>query len=207
MDNKALYKIECGLSILTAREGDRDNGCVINTVMQVATNPARVAISVSTKNLTCEMIERTGIFNLSILSEKVPFAQIKQFGYQSGRDANKMAGLSDSLRTANGLLSLPFFAVAILSGKVVETHDLGSHMLFIAEVTDAEVVSNDPMLSYDYYQRNIKPRPAAATAPAAGKVAWRCIVCGWIYVGDELPSDIVCKICGHGAEDFEKILI
>lgn len=207
IDNKALYKIGCGLAILTAKEGDKDNGCVINTVMQVASNPTRLAISVNARNLTCEMIERTGVFNLSLLSTKVPFAQIKQFGYQSGRDANKLAGLPDSLRTENGLFALPFFACAILSGKVVQVLDLGSHKLFIAELTEAKKVSDDPILTYDYYQDNIKPKPAESAAPKKGKTAWRCKVCGWIWEGEELPSDIVCEICGHGAEDFEKITI
>ena len=203
MDRKALYRIGYGLYVLTAREGEKDNGCIINTLVQVTGEPCWVSIAVNKANYTCGMIERTGLFNVSMLTEKADFRLFQRFGFQSGKDADKFAGLPCP-RLENGLLAVEETANAVLSGKVFSTVDLGTHLLFLADVTDARVLSGDESVTYSYYQRHIKPAPAPRPAAAAGKTVWRCPVCGHVYEGEELPADYVCPICKHAGSEFVK---
>jgi rubredoxin len=150
------------------------------------------------------MILRTGAFTVSILSEEASFDLFKHFGFQSGRDVNKFADFTDCKRGSNGILYVTAGTNGYLSGKVISTSDLGSHTLFIADVTDGEVLSKAPSATYAYYHAHIKPQPVG-TAPS-GKTIWRCVICGYEYEGDELPADFVCPMCKHGPEDFEKIV-
>ncbi len=204
MDMITMQKLSYGLFVLTAREGDKDNGCIINTATQVASEPNRIAIAVNKSNYTHDMILRTGEFTVSILSEQASFDLFKHFGFQSGRDVNKFADFTDCKRGANGILYVTAGTNGYLSGKVISTSDLGSHTLFIADVTDGEVLSKAPSATYAYYHAHIKPQPVG-TAPS-GKTIWRCVICGYEYEGDELPADFVCPLCKHGPEDFEKIV-
>ena len=197
MDTKALFNITYGLYVLTVKQGEKDNGCIVNSVMQVAEKPVRLAVSVSKQNLTCEMLKESGVFNLSCLTTEADFELFKRFGFQSGRDADKFQGMSGLKRSENGLYYLSENTNAFLSGKVVEMSDLGTHMLFIAEVTDGEVLSDGWGCSYAYYQADIKPKPAPAK-----KKSWVCEVCGYVYEGEEVPDDFVCPICKHGKEAF-----
>ena len=135
MNEKAFYNLTYGLFLLTAREGERDNGCIINTAVQVANDPARISISVIKQNLTCEMILRTGQFNVSAITNKADFELFKRFGMQSGRDMDKFADFTWTDRSENGLLYLTGPSNAFFSAKVTEYFDLGSHILFVAEVT------------------------------------------------------------------------
>ncbi len=199
MNNDALFKIGYGLYLLSASENGHDNACIINTVSQVTCSPCRLTIVVNKANLTHDMIINTGVFNLSVLTEETPFDIYKQFGYQSGRTVDKLANMNLP-RSANGLVYLNYDANAYISGKVISTTDLGSHTLFLAEVTAAEVLNNQPSVTYDYYQKHVKPAPQ----PAAKK-GFRCKICGYIYEGDTLPPDFICPWCKHGAADFEKI--
>ncbi len=197
-----MYQISYGLFVLTAREGEKDNGCIINTAMQVTTNPNRITITVNKSNLTHDMIMRTGVFNVSVISERADFSLYQRFGFQSGRDADKFSGFEDfTIRTENGLRCVLYGANAYLCCKVVSATDLGTHTLFVADVTDGDVVSRDPSATYAYYQSSVKPR---VEAPAKGAVRWVCKVCGYVYEGDPLPVDFVCPICKHGAQDFER---
>jgi len=200
MDKKAIYKLTYGLFLLSAREGDRDNACVVNTVQQAASDPVRLSVAVINTNYTREMISRTGVFNVSVLDKDTPFSAFEQFGFQSGRDTDKLKDYWFK-RTDNGLVYFPQFANAVFSAKVVDSMDLGSHTLFIGEVTDAIKLSDAGSLTYERYQSEIKPKKPA---PAETK-GWRCTVCGYIYEGEELPADFVCPVCKHGAEVFEKI--
>ena len=200
MDRKAFYKLSYGLFLLTARAFGKDNGCIINTAVQAASDPKQISICVINQNFTCDLIKQTGIFNLSVLTESTPFDVFQTFGMQSGRDLDKFAGAGEE-RTANTLRYLPQ-ANAVFSCVVSSSFDLGSHTLFVADVVDAKVLSDEPSATYDYYQSNIKPKPQAKTA---AKTAWQCKVCGYIYEGEELPADFVCPLCHHGPEDFEKI--
>lgn len=201
MDAKAMFKFSYGLFVLSARENGFDNGCIINTAMQVTVAPNQIAITVNKTNKTHDMIHATGVFNLSMLSEQTPFSIFQRFGFQCGRNVDKFAGFDQKKRSENGLYYITDYANAYVSGKVVREVDLGTHTLFIAEVTEAEVLSDIPSVTYTYYQEHIKPQPEA---PKNGKTVWVCKVCGYVYEGEELPPDFICPICKHGAADFEK---
>lgn len=203
-DPKAMYAMSYGLFVLTARRGEQDNGCIINTGIQVTSQPNRVLIAVNKSNFTHDMILETGAFNLSVLTEKADFSLFQRFGFQSGRDVDKFQGFAHTLRTENGLLAVTEGTSAWLSCKVASTVDLGTHTLFVADVTDGDTLSREPSATYAYYQANIKPRPAAP-ATESGKKRWVCTVCGYIYEGDSLPEDFICPICKHPASDFEPV--
>lgn len=199
MNPKALFNITYGLYVLTARQGEKDNGCIVNTVMQVAEKPVRLAVAVNKGNLTCEMIRSTGLLNVSALTTEANFALFQRFGFQSGRAADKFQGLSGLKRSENGLYYLTENTNAFLSAKVTETHDLGTHFLFIAEVTDGEVLSDGWGCSYAYYQADIKPKPAPVK-----KTSWVCEICGYVHEGETVPDDFICPICKHGKEAFKR---
>ena len=144
-----------GLYVLTAGDAN-DNGCIIDAAAQVAEDPARIAISVRKDNYTKEIIEKTGAFNLSVLTEDVPFDTVKHFGMQSGRDVDKFKNFTAVKRSHNGLLYVAENTNAFLSCKVVSTSDLGSHMLFVGEVTESKVLSDKPSCTYTHYRNSIK---------------------------------------------------
>mgnify|MGYP002530440059 CR=1 FL=1 len=198
----ALFKFQYGLFALSAREGDKDNACVINTAIQMANKPERISISVIKANYTCGMIERTGVFNLSLLTKEVPFAFFQHFGFQSGADVDKFADWTDCARSDNGLYYINRYTNAMFSCRVVESYDQGSHRLFIAEITESKLFSNDETVTYDYYRSHIKPAPPKL-APAE-KATWVCSVCGYVYEGETLPADFICPLCKHPASDFVK---
>ena len=197
MDDKALYKITYGLFLLTAQENGMDNGCIINTAIQVANNPTRIAIAAIQNNKTHDMILNTGIFNLSSITNAANFQLFQHFGMQSGRTVNKFADFSDVARSDNKLFYLTKASNMYLSAKVVEHFDLGSHTLFIAELTDGQVLSDEPSCTYDYYQNHIKPKPVTSQ-----KASWVCSICGYVHEGEELPDDFICPLCHHGKDDF-----
>ena len=199
MDQKAFYKLTYGLFLLTAREEGRDNGCIINTAIQAANDPPRLAFSVQKGNLTHDMIARTGAFAISSISTSATFDLFRRFGMQSGREVDKFEGFDDVERGANDLLYLTRGANMTMSGRVVDQMDLGSHTLFIGEVGDAVVLSDEPSCTYAYYQSDIKPQKQEK------KKGWVCTVCGYVYEGDPLPADFICPWCKHGAEDFEPV--
>lgn len=202
IDQNAMFKLSYGLFVLSARDGARDNGCIINTVMQVTDTPKRIAIAVNKANLTHDMIAKTGEFTLSVLSENAAMDTFKRFGFQSGRDADKFAGLEGVQRAANGINYITGESNALISGKVISTQDLGTHTLFVADVTEARVLDDAPSATYAYYFEHIKPKPQPAISEQKG---WVCKICGYVYEGEELPADFICPLCKHGVEDFEKI--
>ena len=207
MDSKAMFKLTYGLFVLTSADGDKDNGCITNTAIQVTSEPNRIAIAVNKANFTHDMMKKAGKFNISVLSQKASFDTFKRFGFQSGRDVNKFEGYEGNFKRAeNGILYVTEGTNAFLSAKIYETMDLGTHTLFIADVTDMEVLDSASSCTYEYYQSNIKPKPQAPAKPE-GKTAWRCTVCGYIYEGDEIPADFICPWCKHPASDFEKITV
>lgn len=205
MDKEAMYKLSYGLFVLTANEGGKDNGCIINTGMQLTTEPNRIAFAVNKANYTHDMIKNTRKLTISVISEEADFELFKRFGFQSGRDVDKFEGFAQCERGANGVYFINKGTNAYISAWVQETVDLGSHTLFIAQVTDMHVLSDVPSATYAYYQTNIKPKPEKKGTTADGKTIWRCTVCGYEYVGDELPADYICPICKHPASDFEKV--
>lgn len=198
MDEKAMYKLTYGLFVLTSKRDGRDNGCIINTAGQVTASPNRISVAVNKQNLTHDFIRDSGEFNISILSEKVQFETFKHWGMQSGRDTDKMLSVEFE-RSANGIAYITNGANAFISAKVVQSVDLGSHTLFIADVTDGAVFSEDESATYAFYQKNIKPK---SRENAEKKKGYICTVCGYIYEGEPLPDDFICPVCKHPASDF-----
>lgn len=206
MDKKAMYKLSYGLFVLTARDGEKDNGCIINTAIQAASEPNQLSICVNKANYTHDMIERTGKFTVSVLSEQADFELFKRFGFQSGRDVDKFTNFTGCARGADGLYYITDGTNAYISVTVDKTVDLGSHTMFIGEITDMAVLSDTPSTTYEYYQNHIKPKPQAVGKTNEGQTIWRCRICGYEYVGEEIPDDFICPICKHPASDFEKIV-
>lgn len=205
MDNKALYKLSYGVFFLASKgkTNNKANGCITNTCIQVANSPTRVAVSVLNTNYTCGLIKESGVFTISLLDETTTFETIKHWGFQSGRNVDKLEGLN--LPTdINGVVFLPWQTTAVISCKVIEKHELGSHTLFIAEVVDAKVLSEKNPLTYSDYQNNLKPK-SQSPAKENKIIGWKCKICGHIYNGNTLPEDYLCPICGHSKDDFEPI--
>jgi len=203
LDPRVVQKFSYGLFVLSAKDGAKDNGCIINTGLQLTSAPMRMSIAVNKAGFTHDMIFKTGEFNLSVLSQKVPFTTFQRFGFQSGRDVEKFEGYEANVkRSENGIYYVTEGTNAFMSGKVINKIDCGTHTLFIADIVDGEVLSNDLSATYQYYFDNIKPKPEAKPAEKKG---WRCKVCGYVYEGEELPKDFICPICHHGVEDFERI--
>lgn len=207
MDKKAMYKLSYGLFVLTAKDEEKDNGCIINTAIQVSSMPNQLSICVNKANLTHDMIVKTGKFTVSVISQDAGFDLFKHFGFQSGKDVDKFKNFEKCKRGENSIYYITEGTNAYISVNVSKTEDLGSHTMFIGEITDMEVLSETPSVTYDYYLKNIKPQPENVGTTTDGKTIWRCTICGYEYVGEELPEDFVCPLCKHPASDFEKIII
>ena len=203
MDNKALFKLTYGVFVLGTTAGDKMNACITNTAMQVASNPDRIAICCINANYTCDLIKESGSFALTLLDQTTTFETIKHFGFQSGRDVDKFESLTPQL-DLNGNPYLGYQSCAVSSGKVVDSMDLGSHTMFIAEIDDMKVLSDNDPLTYADYHAHVKPKPEAVKTDKKIK-AWRCKICGYIYEGADIPDDFKCPLCGHPKEDFEPI--
>ena len=201
VEQNAMFSLSYGLFVLTARDGAKDNGCIINTVTQLTDSPKRISIAVNKANLTHDMIVKTGEFNVSVLSNDAPFALFQHYGFQSGRNTDKFAGVQGMARSTNGIYYIPYCTSAFLSAKVTQTVEFETHTLFIADVTEAKLLSNVPSMTYAYYFANVKPKPAVLQK----QTGWVCKICGWVYEGEELPPDLVCPLCKHGAADFERL--
>lgn len=205
MDKKAMYKLTYGLFVLTAKAEGKDNGCIINTAIQAASEPNQMSIAVNKANFTHDMIRQTGAFTVSIISQDANFELFKRFGFQSGKDVDKFEGFTGYGIGANGIRYITEGTNAYISVKVEKTEDLGSHTMFIGTITDMEVLSQTSSVTYEYYQNNIKPKPQAAGKTKDGETVWRCRICGYEYKGAELPEDFICPLCKHPASDFEKV--
>ena len=206
MDKKAIYKLSYGLFVLTAKEGEKDNGCIINTAIQAASTPNQLSICVNKANYTHDMIQRTGEFTVSVLAQDAEYELFRHFGFQSGREVDKFEKYTRCLRGKNGICYITEGTNAYISVKVNKTEDLGSHTMFIGEITDMEVLSEVPSVTYEYYLNHIKPKPQAVGTTESGQTIWRCTICGYEYVGEELPEDFICPLCKHPASDFEKVV-
>lgn len=198
-DLTALFRIGYGLYVVTSNDGKKDNGLIVNTVIQLTDTPNRVAVNINKANYSHHVIKQTGVLNVNCLSTEAPFSVFEQFGFQTGRSVDKFAGQTVH-RSDNGLVFLDKYINAFMSLKVEDYVDLGTHGMFICSVTEARVMSNQDTMTYTYYQNNVKPKPETE-----GKKGFVCKVCGYIYEGDELPADYICPLCKHGAADFEPI--
>lgn len=205
IEKEAMYKLTYGLFVLTTTDGVKQNGCIVNTVSMLTDNPKRIVVFVNKANYSESLLKKTGVFNVSVLTEKTPFDMFKQFGFASGRDTDKFAGGSYQT-TENGLNYVAEYSNAVMSAKVIDSFDYGTHTLFVAEVTEAKKLSGDKSVSYEYYLNNIKPKPqveANSSESKGGK--WVCKICGYVHEGEELPDDFICPWCKHPASDFEKV--
>ena len=202
-----LFNIQYGLFVITTCDNGQDNGCISNTVAQVTAQPNRISVALNKGNFTTELIQRSGRFTASIISEAADFELFKHFGFQSGRTVNKFADFTDCRRVSNGTFAITRGTNAFISANVEQAIDLGTHMLFIGLVTEMEVLADVPSATYNYYQSNIKPKPQPVGKTAEGKTIWRCNICGYEYVGEELPDDFICPICKHPASDFVKVAV
>ncbi len=199
IEKTAAFKLSYGLFVLTARYGEKDNGCIINTVQQVTDTPFKISVTVNKNNYTHDMIKKTGVFNVSVLTQSVPFSVFQHYGFKSGRDTDKITG--DSMpRSENGVVYLSSFSNALISGRVVDEVDCGTHTLFIAEVTEAKTLSDKSSVTYQYYFDHIKPKPQPEK-----KKGYVCQICGYVYEGDKLPEDFICPVCKHGADAFKPL--
>ena len=199
IDPNALFSIGYGLYVVTSREGKEDNGLIVNAVTQVTNTPNRIAVTINKLNHSCGVIAKTGLLNISTLSEDAPFKLFQRFGFQSGRDVDKFWDFKHYQHSANGLAYLTKYSNAYISCKVTDKVDLGTHLMFICDVTQCVTLSSVPTMTYSYYFDNVKPKPET------DKKGYVCKICGWVYEGSELPEDIVCPLCKHGAADFEPL--
>ncbi len=201
-DKKAMFNIACGLYVIATSAQGSSAGCVINTAVQVTETPLAIATAVNKGNATAAAIKASGRFTISALDDSARFETIKHFGFQSSRDVDKFA--KAPLRTAfrDGLPRLAEQTNAVLTCETREISDLGTHFLILADVVGAEIVSDRPTLTYDYYQKHVKPKPDGA--PRA-KTVWRCEVCGYEIETETLAADYICPLCGHGIDAFARI--
>lgn len=199
-DLSALFNIGYGLYVVTSRDGDKDNGLIVNTVTQLTNSPNRIGVAINKANYSHDIIKKTGVLNVNCLSTEAPFSVFEHFGFHSGRDTNKFADAEQILRSDNGVAFLPRYINSFMSLKVERYIDFDTHGMFVCTVTESRVISHTETMTYNYYQQHVKPRPATE-----GKKGWVCKVCGYVYEGDELPEDFICPLCKHGVADFEKL--
>ena len=198
-DMSALFKIGYGLYVVTSNDGKRDNGIIVNAITQLTNTPNKIGVTINKESYSHHVIKQTGIMNVNCLSVDAPFSVFENFGFKSGRNADKFAGVTP-LRSDNKLAFLDRFINSFISLKVEQYVDLGTHGMFICSVTEARVISDRETMTYTYYLENVKPKPETD-----GKKGYVCKICGWVYEGDKLPDDIICPICKHPASDFEEI--
>lgn len=198
-DMNSLFNIGYGLYVITTNDGSKDNGLIVNTVSQVTNTPNRLAVTINKQNYSYHVIKQTGKMNVNCLSVEAPFKVFETFGFQSGRNVDKFAGINVK-RSDNGLVYLDKYINSFISLKVDSYVDLDTHGMFICSITEARVLSDKETMTYTYYQKNVKPKPATTV-----KKGFVCKICGYIYEGDVLPDDFICPLCKHGASDFEPI--
>ena len=198
-DLGALFKIGYGLYVVTSNDGKRDNGIVVNAITQLTNTPNKIGVTINKDSYSHHVIKQTGVMNVNCLSVEAPFSVFENFGFRSGRNADKFEGMT-YLRSDNGLAFLDKYINSLISLKVEQYVDLGTHGMFICTVTEARVISDKETMTYTYYLENVKPKPETD-----GKKGYVCKICGWVYEGETLPEDLICPLCKHPASDFEKI--
>uniref|UniRef100_A0A7V3YHZ1 Rubredoxin-like domain-containing protein n=1 Tax=Candidatus Caldatribacterium californiense TaxID=1454726 RepID=A0A7V3YHZ1_9BACT len=227
MNLEALFSLNCGMYVVAARAGENLGGCIVNALVQVTAFPPQLVVSIHKDNATCELVERSGYFAVSVLDQDTPLQLIGLFGFRSSRETRKF----DQVSHVFGKTGMPILSehtVAYVEAKVVSRLDAGTHILFLGEVVEAEFVNSLAVpMTYAYY-RDVKggkvPRKAATYKEEKvepGEVErYRCKVCGYIYdsrFGDpdsgipagtrfaDLPETWVCPICGVGKDQFERV--
>ena len=200
IDKTALFKIGYGLYVVTSNDGVRDNGLIVNTVMQLTESPMRISVTINKSNYSHDVIKASGKMNVNCLAESAPFKVFEHFGFKSGRDYDKFQDCKPN-RSENGLIYLPHYINAYFSLEVESYTDLGTHGMFICSVTEAVTVSGEESMTYSYYHKNVKPKPEKKEAKS-GKRRFVCTVCGFTVEAEELPEDYECPLCKHGRDAF-----
>lgn len=207
MNETALFKLSYGLYIISSNFKGKDAGCVVNTLHQVTASPIQLSVAVNKNNYTKQVIEASGKFNAVALTQDVPMDTIKRFGFQSSKDHEKYEGIA-SKRDIQNIPYLTEHTAAYYTCKVVHQLDIGTHVIFIGEVVDCDVISQEEVMTYAYYHKvknGTTPKNASSYQAKTEKKGWRCTICGYIYEGDPLPEDYICPVCGAPAAVFEKI--
>ncbi len=227
MNLSALYTLSYGLYVIGSRKGERLNGQIANTVFQITSEPPTIAVSINKNNLTHEFIKENQVFTASVLSQDTPLSFIGHFGFKSGRDINKLEGVNYKIGESQAPV-VTENVLAYLEAKVIQEADVGSHTIFIGELTAADVIREGEPMTYAYYHQ-VKRGSTPKTAPSyieekkietIKAVKYRCTLCGYIYdpeLGDpdgsikpgtpfeELPDSWVCPVCGASKSEFERI--
>ncbi len=231
MNPKTLHKISYGLYVVCSKNKDKINGQIANAIIQVTSKPQTIAISINTQNLTHDFIKKSKIFTISILSEETPMNFIGNFGFKSGRTINKFENVEYKFGKTNVPIVLEN-TVAYFEAKVIEEINVGTHTIFIGRVIDAEILTENNPMTYEYYHKckgGYSPKTAPTYSIAIDKEKTKkkedkmdkfvCKICGYVYepeLGDpdngieagtkfeDLPENWVCPVCGAGKKDFEK---
>ena len=199
IDKTALFKIGYGLYAVTCNDGVKDNGLIVNTVMQISDTPVRISVTINKANYSHDVIMQTKKMNVCCLSENTPFEVFEKLGFHSGRDTDKLKDV-DHWTASNGLALISCeYTNAFMLLDVVDTIDFGSHTMFVCEITESMSCTDEPTMTYAYYHANVKPKPNAK------KKGYVCKICGYVHEGDTLPDDFICPWCKHGVDFFEPI--
>lgn len=207
MDQQAFRKLSYGLYVITTHYDGVDAGCVANTLQQVTASPQQLAISLNKDNFTAQMIDKAKRFCGVVLTQQCDMEVIKTFGFHCSKDFDKFS--ADNIgRGKDKIAYLTDHVAARFHCKVVKQLDIGSHLLFVGEVEEAEVINEEEVMTYAYYHQEkngATPKNAPGYQKASEQQGWRCTICGYLYEGDVLPPDFICPICGATADEFEKI--
>lgn len=213
MDKKVLRNLSYGVYVVTSREKDKNVGCVANSIMQVTSSPAVIAVSINHDNYTNKVIKENNKFGVSILKETTDPKIIGTFGYKSSRDNDKFDGID-----FKEISEIPVLenTCGYMVCKVIDIMETSTHTVFLGEVIEADDYSTENPMTYKYYHENLKgssPKNAptyeetstSQVDKGSKKRRWRCSICGYIHEADELPDDFKCPICGVGKECFELV--
>ena len=207
-----MFKFSYGMFVVGTRNNNKNYACLINTAIQVTSSPLQISMTINKDNATCKALLEKKSCTLSVLSQDVDMKYIGRFGFRCSDTFEKFDGIKMAY-SKNTNPYTPECSCAVLDLDIVNTLDVGSHIIFVGEVVDAEVLSDARPITYDYYHNVLKGKtpPKASSYIEEKKVEtkhkFRCSVCGYIHEinEDSLPVDFRCPICGVGADKFEKI--
>lgn len=207
MNSKSFYKLSYGLYLVSSNFEGKQNGCISNTIVQVSSKPEKLAVALSKDNFTTGIVKKSGHFNATVLSQEIGMDVIGDFGFKTGMDIDKFKKYNTEFDKF-GTKYISDNMSAMFSCKVLDSVDVGSHIMFIGEVEEANVLSDKPVMTYEYYHQvknGTTPKNSPSYQAQTEKTGYRCTICGHIIEVDELPKGFTCPICGNPREYFEKI--
>ena len=230
MDEKTLHKISYGLYIISSKNKEKNNGQIANVIFKITSIPPQIAISINKENLTYKYIKNSKVFSASILSEETPMNFIGNFGFKTCRYINKFK----NIKYITGITTAPIvtdYTVGFIEAEVINEIDFGTHSIFIALVKDAQILSDEKPMTYEYYHKvkgGVSPKTAPTYSSKIDKInekeeekmdRYVCDVCGYVYdpeKGDpeneikpgtafeDISDDWVCPLCGASKVEFSK---